>query len=560
MIERIFIKNIALIDNIFIEFKEGFNVLTGESGSGKSLIAGAIALLRGSKGNPSLIRTGEEQAEVSGVFSITENLDKELLKLLDEKGISPEEGELILRRTIKLNGRGAITAQSIPISRSELSLLSSYLFDIHGQHEQHTLMSSDRQRSLLDNFSDIEEDLLKFSALFAETGKMKKQFSAFEMSEKERLREIDILKFSVNEISEASLKLGEDEELQKEHKKLADHEKLFRLADETYENLSDGILKIKTASNSLKGASYIDEKLMPHAERLSNTFFELEDIAEMLRDYIGKDSFNPERLAVCEERLSVIHKLQKKYGHSIAEILEYFKESQERLFSLENLDIDKEELRKGIKIKEDEISQQANSISAAREKNSSVLEKQIEEVLKKLGMEEASFAVQVSRKKNEAEKSVCGQYGIDTVDFMISPNIGEPLKPIEQIASGGELSRIMLAVKSVLSKNDPVDSMLFDEIDSGIGGGIAVSLGYYLQKLSQSKQIISITHLASIAVYADNHIQVRKVTEKQRTFTKAEKVHGESRVAEIARMLSGDQSGEVSLEHARVLLKKMKVN
>lgn len=560
MIERIFIKNIALIDNISIEFTSGFNVLTGESGSGKSLIAGAIALLRGSKGNPSLIRTGEEQAEVSGVFSIAENRDKELMKWLDEKSITPEEGELILRRIVKSNGRGTITAQSIPISRSELSLLSSYLFDIHGQHEQHTLMSSERQRSLLDNFSGIGEDVLNFSALFAETGKMKKQLSALEMSEKERLREIDILKFTVNEISEASLKVGEDEELAKEHKKLADHEKLFRLVDEAYENLSDGLLKVKAASNSLKGASSIDEKLLPHTERLSNTFFELEDISEMLRDYIGKDSFNPEKLVVCEERLSVIHKLQKKYGHGVSEILEYLKESQERLFSLENIDIDRVELRKEIKAKEDKISQKATSISATRDKNSSVLEKQIEGVLKKLGMEEASFAIQVSPKKNEVGKTVCGQYGIDTVDFMISPNIGEPLKPIEQIASGGELSRIMLAVKSVLSKNDPVDSMLFDEIDSGIGGGIAVSLGYYLQKLSQSKQIISITHLASIAVNADNHVKVRKIIEQQRTFTKTEKVYGESRVAEIARMLSGDQNGEVSLEHARVLLEKKGAN
>ncbi|MCL2705776.1 MAG: DNA repair protein RecN [Spirochaetaceae bacterium] len=560
MLEELYINNIALIDNLKIDFKPGFNILTGESGSGKSLIAGAISLLKGNKGENSIIRTGADSAEVSGIFTI--NNDPELAKWLDSKGITPEENTLIIRRTLKSNHRGAITVQSLPVARNELVELSSFLFDIHGQQEQHTLISEDRQRMLLDNYSGISDDVVMFASLFDELSKLKKKLSEHELSEKERLREIDILKFVITEISEAKLITGEDEKIEKEHKMLLEHEKLFKFVEEAHEQLSGsnaGLLsKLKIALNSLTSAALIDENLNSFLDRMSNSFFDLEDISESLRDYIFKDSYSPEKLQSYEERLSVIYKLKKKYGPTLNDVLKYLENSSERLLELENFDANREELKKDIKKNEEEVIKKANALSEKRIKNGAMLEKQIEEVLKSLGMPNVKFKILINPRKNESGKPVCTSYGFDKIEFLISPNTGEPLKPIDQIASGGELSRIMLAVKSVLSANDPVDSMLFDEIDSGIGGEIAVSIGYHLQKLSRTKQIICITHLASIAVNADNHIRVRKIIENQRTFTRADIVENNLRVTEIARMLSGDQEGDVSLEHARVMLESKK--
>ncbi|MCL2481766.1 MAG: DNA repair protein RecN [Spirochaetaceae bacterium] len=560
MLEELYINNIALIDNLKIDFKPGFNILTGESGSGKSLIAGAISLLKGNKGDNSIIRTGTDSAEVSGVFTV--NNDPELAKWLASKEITPEENTLIIRRTLKSNHRGSITVQSIPLARNELVELSSFLFDIHGQHEHHTLISEDRQRMLLDNYSGISDDVALFSSLFDELSKLKKKLSEHELSEKERLREIDVLKFVIAEISEAKLIPGEDEKIEKEHKMLLEHEKLFKFVEEAHEQLSGsnaGLLsKLKIALNSLTSAAAIDENLNSFLERMSNSFFDLEDISGTLRDYILKDNFSPEKLQLYEERLSVIYKLKKKYGTTLNDVLKYLENSSERLSELENFDANREELKKDIKKKEEEVIKKANALSEKRIKNGALLEKQIEEVLKSLGMPNVKFKISVNVRKNESGKPVCASYGFDKIEFLISPNTGEPLKPMEQIASGGELSRIMLAVKSVLSANDPVDSMLFDEIDSGIGGEIAVSIGYHLQKLSKTKQIICITHLASIAVNADNHIRVRKIIENQRTFTRADMVENSLRVTEIARMLSGDQEGDVSLEHARVMLESKK--
>jgi len=560
MLEELYINNIALIDNLKIDFKPGFNILTGESGSGKSLIAGAISLLKGNKGENSIIRTGADSAEVSGVFTV--NNDIELSRWLESKGIIPEENTLIIRRTLKSNGRGSITVQSLPLARNELVELSSFLFDIHGQQEHHTLISEDRQRMLLDNYSGLSDDVILFSSIFDNLSKLKKKLSEHELSEKERLREIDILKFVIAEISEVKLIPGEDEKAEKEHKILLEHEKLFKFAEEAHEQLSGnnaGLLsKLKIALNSLTSAAAIDENLKNYLDRMSNSYFDLEDISGSLRDYIFKDNFSPEKLQQYEERLSVIYKLKKKYGPTLNDVIKYLENSRERLTELENFDANREELKKDIKKKEEEVIKKANELSEKRVKNGAILEKQIEEVLKSLGMPNVKFRISVSARKNESGKPVCTLSGFDKVEFLISPNTGEPLKPMEQIASGGEVSRIMLAVKSVLSANDPVDSMLFDEIDSGIGGEIAVSIGYHLQKLSKTKQIICITHLASIAVNADNHIRVRKIIENQRTFTRTDRVENSSRVTEIARMLSGDQEGDVSLEHARVMLESKK--
>ena len=413
MLEEIYIRNIAIIDDLKIDFSPGFNVLTGESGSGKSLIAGALGMLKGNKSDTSVIRNGSDSAEVSGVFSVGSS---ELDAWMKEKGILPEDGVVIVRRILKSNGRNSITVQSVPVSKNDLMELSSFLFDIHGQHEHHTLMSEERQRSLLDSFAGLTDDVSDFSSQFAELGRLKKKLSEMEVSEQERLREIDILRFSISEIAEARIIPGEDSELEEEHKILAEHEKLYRLVDEAHESLSSGhgsiISQVKHVENSISSAALIDKALSAYAERVSNCFFELEDISQSLRDYMLNDNFSPERLAACEERLSVFHRLKKKYGNTADEILGFLSDSKEKLSVLENIDEDRSKLKAEIKKLEENVTSKAAAISDKRKKKAQELKSQIETVLSQLGMPNVSFSIAVAQKKNDPERL--------TMDYLIN--------------------------------------------------------------------------------------------------------------------------------------------
>ena len=419
-------------------------------------------------------------------------------------------------------------------------------------------MDSARQRSLLDSNASLTADVEKLKNSYSELGRIKKELSFLEGSEQERLREIDILKFSINEIKEASLVPGEDDELENEHRMLVQHEKLYSAVEEVYKNLSEGskgaLSGLRSSLNASAEAAEIDPELESASSRLSEAFYEIEDISETFRDYLLKDNYSPERLAECENRLSVIHRLKKKYGSSVGEILDFQKESEGKLLRIENYEEDKSSLLKKASALEKDILQSAEAVSASRKESAVVLGQRIEAILKNLGMKDASFRINVEARKNSSGQPVCGPYGMDEVDFLISPNKGENLKPVENIASGGEISRIMLAVKSVLSEKDNVNSMLFDEIDTGIGGEVAVSLGEHLVLLSEKKQIICITHLASIAANADNHLKAEKNVIDGRTLSNVSAVKNDERVSEVARMLSGSLSGSISIEHARELL------
>ena len=512
----------------------------------------------GGRNNPDIIRKGKETAEISAIFNLSGNTDA--LSWLDEKGIDAEEGSVIIRKVVKKNGRSTIQIQSAPVTRNDLLEFTSFIFDIHGQHEHHTVMDTSRQRSLLDSNASLTEDVEKLKTDYTELGKIKKELAFLDSSEQERLREIDILKFSINEIKEASLIPGEDEELENEHRMLVQHEKLYSSVEEVYKNLSESsggaLSELRSSLNASSSAAEIDPELESFSSRLTEAFYEIEDISETFRDYLLKDSYSPERLAECEQRLAVIHRLKKKYGSSVSEVLEFLKDSEEKLDRIENYEEDRSSLQeKAVKL-EKSILTDAERISLSRKENAEFLGKKIESILKNLGMEDAVFKINVEAKKNANGQPVCGPYGIDDVEFMISPNKGENLKPVENIASGGEISRIMLAVKSVLSEKDNVDSMLFDEIDTGIGGEAAVSLGEHLVLLSENKQIICITHLASIAASADNHLKAEKNVIDGRTLSYVAAVEDEERVSEIARMLSGNLSGSISVEHARELLGK----
>ncbi|MBN1298808.1 MAG: DNA repair protein RecN [Actinobacteria bacterium] len=558
MLEEINIHNYALIDKLALKFGNGLNLLTGETGAGKSILLGALGILLGKKSDISVIRTGTMEAMVSGTINISNNSEAE--KWLLDHGIAPEEGTIIIRRVIKQTGRGGIYIQSTPVTRAELVELSSFLFDIHGQHDHQSLLSVENQRNLLDRFGNTESLASGFSKLFFDLAAAREKYTKLLSSEKQRLREIDFLKHAILEIKEAQLKEGEEEKLEREYRILFNHERLFNLIENIYSNTSEtkgGVLSaLRNIRENMEEVIQINPELSRLINQLQDAFYEIEDFSESIRHYKDSIEYNPQRLIECEERLKLTRTLQKKYGDTIEEVLDFCRKSEEELEVIQNWEEEKKNLQDCIALLEPDLKKIALQLSSKRKTAAQTLQERVERELKELGMPKVKFKVEVKERKNSEGKTVFTPSGIDTIDYLISPNLGEPYKPLNKIASGGEISRIMLSIKSVLSEADHITSLVFDEIDSGIGGEVAVSVGEKLKKLSANKQVLCITHLATIAVRADNHLKVEKLTSTGRTYTKAFPVTGQLKKEEISRMLSGDSKDQISLRHAEELLKK----
>jgi DNA repair protein RecN (Recombination protein N) len=558
MLEHLDVKDFALIDNLTVSFKRGLNILTGETGAGKSILVGALGLLLGMKGDTGSIRTGCDETVVNGTINV-ENIES-AQDWLEQRDIKPEDGRIIIRRVVKSAGRGSIFIQSASVTRGDLREFTSLLFDIHGQHEHQSLLSPDTQRNLLDRFGGHEQEAVQFSSDFQYLSSQKKKYEEMARTERERLREMDILEYAVNEIDKARLQPGEEEELEKEKRILSQHEELYNHLDtihkHTSENRGGALADLRQALHSLREAAEIDETLTSLSNRIEQAFYEIEDITDTIRQYQFEMQFSAERLDECEQRLMTIHNLAKKYGDSIEDILRYRQESKEKIEALSNWEEDKESLNSEIRDLEKGLYQKARELTESRKKAGAELESKVRERLHVLGMPKAVFHVEIQPRRTREGKQSCTGTGFDTVEFTISPNIGEPPKPLREIVSGGELSRIMLAIKSILAETDEVASLIFDEVDSGIGGNVAASVGEHLHNVSQYKQVLCITHLATIAVRADNHLKVEKREKDRRTVTEIYPVEGEERVLEIARMLSGDTKEKASLVHAQELLKK----
>ncbi|HUZ18494.1 MAG TPA: DNA repair protein RecN [Spirochaetia bacterium] len=558
MLEEIVVQNYALIDRITVHFGKGLNVLTGETGAGKSILIGALSLLFGAKGEADAVRTGAEEAVVSGVVRADAN--GEALSWLKLHDIAPEEGTVIIRRVLKRAGRGSLFIQSTPVTRQDLEELTSFLFDMHGQHEHQSLLNRENQRLLLDRYGGTEERAGELASMFAAVTALKRRYEKLVSSERSQLREMDLLSFAINEIDGAALREGEEEELETERTILSQYEKMYTLLDTIHEKTADSkggsLSLLRDARTAMDGIVVINPELSNLAKRLEDAFFEIEDVSEEVRRYQLSVQFSPDRLEEAESRLALIHRLEKKYGGTVREVLAYAAESKEQLASVENWQEDKSRLETEIAAGEKRLLAAAEALSKLRKSAAEGLTKLVSEKLLALGMPKARYVVDVSPRTNENGKVACGSSGIDQIEFMISPNTGEPLKPLRAIASGGELSRIMLAIKSVISETDHIGSLIFDEIDTGIGGEVGVAVGEHLRGLSEHKQVLCITHLASIAVCADNHIKVEKYVKGERTYTGVQQVTGPERVREVARMLAGDSADDVSLQHAEDLLKR----
>lgn len=574
MLEDLTIKDFALIDYDYLEFKEGFTVLSGETGAGKSILIGALSFLLGGKAEVSQIRTGKKEASVCGTFVIKAEKVRDVLTEEDEPlnscewlkmhGIEIENNRVLLRRFIKETGKSSAWINDTPVTRNELSQFSSFLVDIHGQHEHQSLMKVLEHRKYLDARAGITGDVELFTNKYAELVSKRKELEKYSMSDSERLRNLDMMTFAVKEISEAKLKKDEDVSLEEEQTRLVSYEKIYSDIVSINQSMSNDeksvVSLLKKIRRDASHLAELDKSVADLDSRLESAFYELSDVADEFCNYENSLVFDQNRLLQVEDRLSLIYNLKKKYASSInaplSEVFDYFENAQHYIEENGEGNNYKEKLEGEIKKLEKELLFSAEILSKKRKETAVILNNEVNEILSKLGMKGTRFEVSIKQKSGTDLQQNCGPYGKDDIEFMISANPGNPLLPLAKIASGGELSRVMLALKTIFAQTDSVDTLIFDEIDTGIGGEVAVAVGLHLKNLAKKRQIFCITHLASIAVYADNQIKIEKTVSGEITSSNVHVIEGEERVSEIARMLSGDSDTQQSLEHARLLLSK----
>jgi DNA repair protein RecN (Recombination protein N) len=555
VLEELVIQNYALIEKASVRFQPGFNVLTGETGAGKSILIGALGLLLGSKADSDVIRAGCEEALATGVFSIAMN--SELESWFVESGLPLPEDSLVVRRSLRPQKRGSCHLGGTPVTRAQLEDLTSYLVDLHGQHEHQSLFSSEHQRRLLDRFAALDPDLENFAASFQELSRRKKNLESLAQLLASREAETERLKALVSEVRKVDPKRDEEDELKAEKLRLDQHERLWEALNtfvDSFENDRTSILpSLRQVKPALSQVTEIAPELATFLGRFDAAYYELEDLVESLAAYKRQLQFSPERLEFINERLSLLHGLEKRWGPGIEGVLANLEQAESQLKTLEGGSENLERLEVELAEQEQLVIQKALLLSEKRAQASRDLEKKILLALGELGMAKARFQIVLSRKIGDSGNPICSVTGLDQVEFMWAANLGENLAPLRDTASGGELSRLMLALKTILSDADKIPILIFDEIDTGIGGEIGQALGRYLKRLSQRKQVLCITHLASIAAWADHHLRVEKSVDSGRTTTRVEPVFEEERILEIARMLSGGTS-PAGIEHAKELI------
>ena len=544
MLESLHVRNYVLIDSLDLDFSDGFTVITGETGSGKSIILGALSLLLGQKADKEAVRKGSEMAEVSGTFSIGSS---EVLSWCNDHEIEVEDNTLVLRRVIRSNGRSTYSVNGTALNRSEGEELGMLLVDVSSQHAHQSLMKNDVLRKVLDEASSSLEALDSYRASYKELMETEDKLKQTKELMERSSEEADYMKYCLSELDNADLKVGEEEELK---------EKLSLQASSEYiaENLSSAQDELKSAQSSLSEAlSYIrkaekkDPSLLQYSERLESQSIETEDIFESIRDYLSSMSFSETEIEMMNQRISLIQRMKRRFGGSVEAAIEQRENFREKLELISDSSDVISSLEKKMDKLSKEVEDKAQKLTSLRKKGATAFSKHIEEKLHRLGMEASVFTIAVT------PLSSPGPYGKDKIEYLISANKGEKTSLIQETSSGGELSRLMLAMKTSMEGSGSVDTMLFDEVDAGIGGRVATCVAKELRQLSQSKQVITITHLSQIASKADRHYKVYKYEENGRTISHIKLLDGEERVRELARILSGDES-EISLEHARKML------
>lgn len=560
MLRELHIKNLAIIDDASVEFGKGFNVLTGETGAGKSIIINALSLALGERAAGEFIRSGEKEAVVEALFDPPPKLSNQpIYESLLDAGIEIKDG-IIMKRLVSSQGRSRAYINGSMVNIQTLSDVSRSIIDVHGQYEHQSLLSQEIQLDMLDEYGGLLPEREEVKSVYEKLLKLKRQIAELYIKEKERAQRLDMLKFQINEISAAELKEGDEESLTEELKVLSNAVRLSELANHSYDSLysseSSCIANLSKILGSLKAISEIDSKADVSVKSLEEAIPLLEEVGYFLRDYKDSINFSPERLDSVQERLELINGFKRKYGQNIKAILHFNDEAEKEFNELECSEEMFGSLKEELAGLKEAFTEKASRLSKKRGQVAKKIEPLIEAELSKLSMPDTKFSINFSRETGDdtTDGLKAAQNGIDSIEFLISPNIGEELKPLSKIASGGELSRVMLALKGTLSKGDKIPVLVFDEIDAGIGGIAADSVGQRLKNLSISHQVICITHLPQIASYADRHLKIEKRVEGKRTVVEIREIEKEERTEEIARMLSGDAS-DVSMKHAREMLK-----
>ncbi len=548
MIQLLTIKNYALIEELNLEFDKELNILTGETGAGKSIILGALGLLLGERASANVIRQGAKRCEINGIFLTKDN--QVVINFLKEQGLETNN-ELILRREIAAEGSRCFV-NSTPVPLSTLQVLGDLLVDIHGQHEHQALLRSVIQRNLLDNYGNLENLRKKISDLYKKYTTLREEQEKLFLSEQERNQKIDLYSFQVQEIENAHLHPEEETELENEYLRLANAEKLSTWTNQILALLTQdegaALNRLQKIEKILSNLVNFDSSLEPNLKNLTQEVYTLDDFARQIQGYQRKIEYNPKKLEEIVERREIILKLKKKYGSTIKEILEYQKKIKEDLSKLTHSEEKKEEIEKDIQEVYTLLEAVAGELSEKRKKVAEKLSKETEKQLQELGMPKAKFIVSI-KPKPEVDSM-----GKDEIEFLISPNPGEGLRPLAKIASGGEMSRIMLALKTILAQADETPVLIFDEIDAGIGGPMGQTVGKKLGQLSKSHQILCVTHLPQISAFAKEHFRVDKETHQGRTYTEVKRLNSEGKLEEIARMLGGEKS--TARKHAQELIKQ----
>lgn len=558
MLVELRLENYAVIDNLVVEFASGLNLLTGETGAGKSILIDALALLMGDKASPDLIRFGADRAVISAVFEIESGSEKVISRILEDNGIDSDEGTLILRREIAAKGRAFVNNQ--PATVAVLKQLAPHLASIHAQNESLVSFDGAVRLELLDTFAGIQLEAV--GDTFAKWRQIQSRIQELEQGEQERLRLVDLWAFQKREIEDARIQAGEDERLETEKRVLANAEKIHSAAmhafDLLYEGSASTSASLRAAQKHLEELIRYEPKFQEALDSLETARISVEDVGASLRDYAGGIESSPEHLAEVEDRLALLDRLKRKYGPTLEGVVNLCAEVTRKLSEIENKDEIVRQLRAELAAAAQEYLQAARVISKRRYESAKKLEKLVEAEINELAMK-SHFRIEISGTDEEGNWT---GFGFDQAEYLISTNPGEPNHPLDQIASGGELSRVMLALKASVEAGNSRKkasvtqrTLIFDEIDTGIGGRAAEAVGKKLKTLSRSNQVLCVTHLPQIATFADHHYLIEKKQTAGRTRTTVRPITGDERTEEIARMLSGAKLTDTSMKHAEQMIK-----
>ncbi len=552
LLTELSIRNFAIIDDISITFHEGLTVLTGETGAGKSIIIDAVQLLTGSRASVDFVRHGEKKAEINGLFTLNVNR-RQIYNMCKNYGIDIEDDMLILERTITNRGKSICRINGKIVTLTILREIGQSLVNIHSQHDTFHLTDKKTHIHLLDLYNEEKTLPVKeqYQKLFERYTALNKRYEELSSNEQQMAHRLDLLQFQLTELEQANLQEDEDVNLMQEREQLQNYEKIYHSVQEAYFTLSGerkGLEMIDVAQNSLQSAKEYDPFIQKQAEELTNVFYSLEEIAFSIRNFIDDLHFDEERLNEIEGRLNEISRLKKKYGSSVKEIMQYQEKITIELEEIQNKDSHIEILQKEIEETKDQAIQVANQLSKQRKEIAVLLEKSINHEVKDLYLPNATFSVHFEK------LNVLTVNGLDDVSFLLSTNLGEPLKELAKIASGGELSRIMLLLKKIFAKHDNIETVIFDEIDTGVSGRVAQAIAEKMYQIALFTQVLCITHLPQVAAMSDHHVLIKKEEKESRTSTYMKDLTKKEKIQELGRMMTGATLTDTAIEHSQELL------